>query len=43
MADTYYCEKCNRTMSADQFYGSNNLEKYPEGIYGTSHSCKIHK
>ena len=31
MADTYYCEKCNRTMSADQFYGSNNLEKYPEG------------
>ena len=29
MADTYYCEKCNRTMGAEQFYSSNNLEKYP--------------
>ena len=29
MADSYYCEKCNRTMGADQFYSSNNLEKYP--------------
>jgi hypothetical protein len=27
MAD-YYCEKCNRTMGAEQFYTSNNLEKY---------------
>ena len=27
----YYCKKCNRTMAAEQFYGSNNLEKYPEG------------
>lgn len=25
----YYCERCNRTMGADQFYTSNNLEKYP--------------
>ena len=25
MADNYYCEKCNRTMVAEQFYGSNNL------------------
>lgn len=25
----YYCEKCNRTMGAEQFYSSNNLEKYP--------------
>ena len=31
MADVYYCSKCNRTMNADQFYGSNNLTKYPEG------------
>ena len=23
----YYCERCNRTMGADQFYTSNNLEK----------------
>jgi hypothetical protein len=27
----YYCEKCNRTMSATEFYTSNNLEKYPDG------------
>ena len=26
----FYCEKCNRTMDETQFYGSNNLEKYPE-------------
>ena len=31
---TYYCEKCNRTMGGDQFYSSNNLEKYPnDGKY----------
>lgn len=29
--DKFYCEKCNSTKSADQFYLSNNLEKYPEG------------
>lgn len=29
--DSYYCRKCGRTMGGDQFYGSNNLEKYPEG------------
>lgn len=27
----YFCEKCGRTMKADQFYTSNNLEKYPDG------------
>lgn len=37
MAESYYCEKCNRTMNADQFYGSNNLIKYPEGKL---HQCK---
>ena len=33
MADTrtFYCEKCKKTMRADQFYGSNNTDKYPEG------------
>jgi hypothetical protein len=25
----YYCEKCNRTKRGDDFYTSNNLEKYP--------------
>ena len=28
MAESYYCEKCNRTMDASQFYGSINLAKY---------------
>ena len=35
---TYYCEKCNRTMGAEQFYCSNNLEKYPNG--GKLNQCK---
>ena len=40
MAETYYCEKCNRTMSADQFYGSNNTEKYPnEGKFNQCKKC----
>ena len=39
MADTYYCEKCNRTMAADQFYGSNNLIKYPEGKLKQCKKC----
>ena len=35
----YYCKKCNRTMAAEQFYGSNNLEKYPEGKLDTCKKC----
>ena len=38
LAESFYCEKCNRTMSADQFYGSNNLEKYQPD--GKLHMCK---
>ncbi len=34
----YYCEKCHKTMSGDQFYSSNNLKKYPDG--GKLHQCK---
>ena len=34
----YYCEKCNRTMAAEQFYTSNNLEKYPND--GKLTQCK---
>lgn len=34
---TYYCQKCNKTMDENQFYGSNNLEKYPDGKL---HQCK---
>ena len=36
---TFYCEKCNRTMSAEQFYGSNNLDKYPEGKLKQCKKC----
>lgn len=28
-----YCEKCGRTMDDNQFYRSNNLEKYPNNGY----------
>ena len=38
-AESFYCEKCNRTMGADQFYGSNNLEKYPEGKLKQCKKC----
>ena len=36
---TYYCEKCNKTMNSDQFYMSNNLEKYPEGKLNKCKKC----
>lgn len=37
---TYYCEKCNRTINGDQFYTSNNLEKYPnEGKFPMCKKC----
>lgn len=39
MAESYYCEKCNRTMSADNFYKSNNLEKYPTGKFNICKKC----
>ena len=40
MTDTpeqIFCEKCKRTISSKEFYGSNNLEKYPDGKV---HICK---
>ena len=39
MPEQYYCKKCNRTMGADQFYGSNNLQKYPNGKLDTCKKC----
>lgn len=41
MADTrtFYCEKCKKTMRADQFYGSNNTEKYSEGKLKICKQC----
>ena len=35
--DTFFCDNCQRTMRGTEFYGSNNLEKYPEGKL---HQCK---
>lgn len=34
-----YCEKCKKTMRADQFYGTNNLEKYPTGKLNICKKC----
>lgn len=40
MAETYYCEKCNRTMNGTEFYSSNNLEKYPnDGKFPLCKKC----
>ena len=39
MAESYYCEKCNRTMNADQFYGSNNTAKYSDGKLRQCKKC----
>ena len=39
MTESYYCEKCNRTMNSDQFYGSNNLDKYSEGKLRQCKKC----
>lgn len=32
-----FCERCHKVMNAKEFYGSNNLEKYPDGKI---HICK---
>ena len=39
MADAYYCKKCNRTQNAENFYKSNNLEKYPNGKLDMCKKC----
>lgn len=38
-AEMLYCKKCNKTMSADNFYRSNNLEKYPTGRFDICKKC----
>lgn len=35
----YYCEKCHKTMVEKEFYGSHNLEKYPEGKLNQCKKC----
>lgn len=39
MAEQRYCEVCNQTMRVEQFYKSNNLEKYPEGYLNKCKQC----
>ena len=34
-----FCEKCKKTMSDKEFYGSNNLEKYPTGKLNQCKKC----
>lgn len=37
--DGYFCEKCKRTQRAEEFYGSNNTEKYPDGKLRQCKKC----
>lgn len=37
--DSYFCEKCKRTQRAEEFYGSNNTEKYPDGKLKQCKKC----
>ena len=39
MPEQFYCEKCNKTMAENQFYKSNNLEKYPAGKIPICKKC----
>lgn len=39
MPEQFYCEKCNKTMAENQFYKSNNLEKYPVGKIPICKKC----
>ena len=40
MADQQiFCTKCKRTMNEKEFYGSNNLEKYPNGKLNICKKC----
>ena len=34
-----YCSKCKKTMDEKEFYGSNNLEKYPTGRLNQCKKC----
>ena len=39
MSNTYYCQKCGRTMDETNFYGSYNIEKYPTGKLNECKKC----
>ena len=35
----FYCKTCNKTMNEDNFYYSNDHEKYPEGRVDQCKKC----
>lgn len=37
--DSRFCERCKKTMREDQFYKSNNLEKYPKSFMNICKKC----
>ena len=37
--ETKFCEKCKKIMNIKEFYGSNNLEKYPDGKLNVCKKC----
>ena len=38
--DTRFCDKCKKTINEKEFYGSNNLEKYPnDGKFSMCKKC----
>lgn len=39
MAEQIYCTKCGRTKSVEDFYISNNTDKYPEGHINQCKKC----
>lgn len=38
-SETKFCEKCKRTMNIKEFYGSNNVEKYPDHKLNICKKC----
>ena len=37
--DSFFCDKCHKTIRADEFYGSNNTEKYPKRKLSQCKKC----
>ena len=42
-SDKLFCEVCKKAMRADEFYGSNNVEKYPNGKMTSCKKCMTRK
>ena len=37
--ETKYCIRCSKVLKIDEYYRSNNLEKYPDGHLDMCKSC----